>query len=312
MSFIHSRGRVSRLPDKGKRITDFLEKIEKELRFKNEITETAERFSELNIASTGKSVLTKLEWNGKLTTTDSSTVVDSDDDVEETDPLKIIAQSRAQTKIVKEIKPEPTLITESDLREINSFDKYSINDPHVSYVCNMEHLEHQTKFKPFFTTKTNVHDPETEKLRKKNYKWEVTAATPPLFQHTEAQVLSLHDSLELQIKQKEKLDVSLVMASFGVDGRSDALIPSFFSFNLQEIQKEKSDDRLLAKMKRVSVAQAHEDIFRNFRNVPDEVGGSSDDESVTDGLYNDRTLVESDEEVLDECDEPEKGGIVIG
>lgn len=81
---------------------------------------------------------------------------------------------------------------------------------HVKYIVDkVEKTQEKKKepFKPYKTTKSNVHDPVKEKQRKLHKNWEVTAATPPLIVHGAAKVLSLNESLRLQKEQTEKLQV---------------------------------------------------------------------------------------------------------
>ncbi|XP_030374947.1 uncharacterized protein LOC115624380 [Scaptodrosophila lebanonensis] len=75
-------------------------------------------------------------------------------------------------------------------------------EQHALYL--IEKTEMQTvhkvreKFKPYRTTISNVHDPDKERIRKKSKHWEITAATPPLIQHKEAQMVPLAESAMLQ------------------------------------------------------------------------------------------------------------------
>lgn len=83
---------------------------------------------------------------------------------------------------------------------------------HVKYIVDKVEKAQETNkkkesFKPYKSTKSNVHDPIKEKQRKKNKNWEITAATPPLIVHGAAKVLSLNESLRLQKEQIEKLQV---------------------------------------------------------------------------------------------------------
>lgn len=285
----------------------------------NEIDLAAALFSELNIASKGKKVMDNLEWGEKNESNVVDEYVDSDDD-EDIDPLKIIAQSRDDVKRVIVIQPEPTLITEHDLKEIESFqaeiiegaisNKFKLSrilpdstastisrtsselsvtaaefDPHINYICSKEHaaLPAPTKYKPYFTTKSNSSDPAKEKFRHKPTKWEVTAATPPAFQHQEAKILSLHESITLQILQKEQM---------------------------QEIREKQAIERLVAKenqtMKlsgKISEASA---FFKTFRQPKHD---SSDNSSVSDDSDHDEETWE-DQEIHDDLG-PGDGGVTI-
>lgn len=84
---------------------------------------------------------------------------------------------------------------------------------HVKYIASMvENSENEKKresFKPYKTTRSNVHDPEKEKQResRKDKYWEITAATPPLIIHGAVKTLNLHESLRLQKDHEAKLKV---------------------------------------------------------------------------------------------------------
>lgn len=93
----YSRNIISKLPDKGKKIIDLKEKIEAELRKRDEIECTAKLLSRLNIATEGKAAMSELEWTGKYNPNESTqkiALLDSDD---EEDPLKILAQVSVST-----------------------------------------------------------------------------------------------------------------------------------------------------------------------------------------------------------------------
>lgn len=169
--------------------------------------QAAEMFSELNIASTGQKQLTNLEWTGKCEKNDinENEVLDSDD---EEDPIKILAQSMDVKKKVKVLPPEPKLITEADLEEIKSFS--SPLEPYALHIIEKKEYDSMPKtekFKPYKTTKSNVHNPETEMQRKVGKHWESTAATPPLIKHPGVKMLSLQDSVDIQIKYLDSLKV---------------------------------------------------------------------------------------------------------
>lgn len=275
---------LKRLPDKGKRIEDLYNKLIEELDRRTNIDEAANMFSELNIVSKGEAVLNNLEWNGNLNGehNDDPTddVLDSDDETE-LDPLRVIAQRTMHERRTKIVPPEPKLITEADLAEIESFKSESENivssefpkasmtesktevesvgkvvdvqvveidvseklpyikakiphiekspsskassisgnsrsstpamsevEQHVRYLVAKTELQvdpQREKFKPYKTTVSDVHDPAKERLRKKGKYWEVTAATPPLIQHSGAKMLTLLDSVDLQSNYLAKI-----------------------------------------------------------------------------------------------------------
>ncbi|KAH8310563.1 hypothetical protein KR044_001971 [Drosophila immigrans] len=82
-------------------------------------------------------------------------------------------------------------------------------DQHTLYLIEKTEVQATTaereKFKPFRTTVSNVHDPAKERLRKKGKYWEVTAATPPLIQHKEIQLVPLTESANLQVDFMQKV-----------------------------------------------------------------------------------------------------------
>ncbi|CAD1480829.1 unnamed protein product, partial [Heterotrigona itama] len=203
---------ILKLPDKGKKIKSFRDKILKELEHKNEVENATNLLSRLNLASEGKAAMNELEWTGKYTEIrDTVKVVELDSDDEE-DPLKILAQPTGygvHKKKIVHLPPEESLIKPEDLAEIESF-KIKASD-HIAYIVNKvensseNKIEKKEPFKPYKTTKTNIHDPKKEKQRKQNKNWEVTAATPPLIIHGAAKIINLNESLELQKEQADKL-----------------------------------------------------------------------------------------------------------
>lgn len=210
--YIIFRAFISKLSDKGKKITSFRDKLLEELKHRNEVEDAANLLSRLNLASEGKAAMNELEWTGEYNETKNTVkVVELDSDDEE-DPLKILAQptgSGVHKKKVIHLPPEESLIKPEDLAEIESFKAQP--DEHVSYIVSKiekppeENTSKKGSFKPYKTTKSNVHDPEKEKQRKYNKHWEVTAATPPLIVHGAVKVINLNESLKLQKEQAEKL-----------------------------------------------------------------------------------------------------------
>lgn len=85
---------LSKLPDKGEKIISFRDKILKEIEHRNEVEKAAKLLSRLNIASEGKTAVSKLEWTGKYNDKndkETTNIVELDSD-DEKDPLKILAQ----------------------------------------------------------------------------------------------------------------------------------------------------------------------------------------------------------------------------
>lgn len=236
------RSWLTKLPDKGERIQILHDRIVKEIEAQNEIDQAAELFSELNIVEKGVKAVTNMEWNGGKVNVDQTIVaadtLDSDDDEDANiDPLKIIAQSR-ETKLVRIEKPIESLITEADLEDIKSMkaEKDTMNcepstsnetksepknnlnttsksvelDPHAAYIIKKdesftEKSKSKKKFLPYKTTKSDVHSVEHESNRKYGPHWEVTAATPPHLRNNSVQMLSLHESIEMERQHKDKL-----------------------------------------------------------------------------------------------------------
>lgn len=286
---VNSRSRLNKLPDKGKRIQDFHDSIVKEIAKRDEIHVTSELFSDLNIATKGAPKLTNMEWSGKFNPNHVDTTLDSDDD-DETDPIALLAQSRLDKKKVKVLPPEPQLITSADLEEIKSFSHDAVAadsanssnnsdlEPHALHVCEVEsHKQNRAKFLPHKTTKSDCHNLEFEKNRRLGKHWEVTAATPPIIRNSEAQVLSLQESIAIQRQQNE---------------------------NLKEVERKHAEERLAAKSqlaaKAMSVPQLSErnmNMFFMYRDVVDDNDNGSDDDPAD---------VDSDDQVHD--DEGYSGG----
>lgn len=219
-----------------------------EINARNEINQAAALFSELNIVEKGVKTVTQMEWNGGKVDENqilvaADTLDSDDDDDEEIDPLKIIAQSRDTVKLVKVAKPPKSLITETDLEEIRSMQaendknrsqngessantstntdtasdetdansKNSIElDPHAVYMMKKDvafdkNTKIKEKFLPFRTTKSDVHNVEKEKQRKHGQHWEITAATPPNIRNNSVQMIPLQESIEVEKLHKEKL-----------------------------------------------------------------------------------------------------------
>lgn len=206
---------ISMLPDKGEKIKAFKDKLLKEIDQRKEVDKAAMLLSRLNIASEGKAAMNELEWTGvcpKEVHKNKIVELDSDD---ENDPLKILAQptgTGVHKKKVIHLEPDESLIKPEDLAEIESFTNEELSEPiHVKYVVDKVEKSQETNpvkkepFKPFKTSKTNVHDPEKEKERAYVKNWEVTAATPPHIVHGAVKPLSFNESLQLQREHVKRL-----------------------------------------------------------------------------------------------------------
>ncbi|KAJ6633217.1 hypothetical protein Bhyg_15544 [Pseudolycoriella hygida] len=289
---LSNKARLSKLPDKGKRIQDFYDLIVKEIANKDEIDVTSKLFSDLNIATIGSAKLTNMEWNGKFNPDYVDTALDSDDDADENDPIALLAQSRMDKKKLKILRPEKQLITSADLEEIKSFSHdiqktdsvnsdHSDLEPHALHMCEVEsHKQNKPKFLPHKTTISNCHSVENEKGRRQGRRWEITAATPPIIRNSEAQVLSLQESIAIERQQKE---------------------------NMKEIERKHAEERMAEKRKLItnimSVPEASERnmnlFFTTYRDVVDD-----DDDS------DDPADVDSDDQVHD-GDDYNEGGVTI-
>ncbi|XP_062564191.1 uncharacterized protein LOC134227022 [Armigeres subalbatus] len=180
------------------------------------------------------------KYNARHGATEDIVDSDDEFDDQNVDPLKVLAQSTHHQKRIIVTKPEPSLVTKQDLADIeqmkqerlesaatdvveidikksankmNSFLKQkqpvqqketgngTLLDGHSILLCRKESsMEPKEKFLPHRTTKSNVHDPEKEKLRFLGHlqNWENTSATPPAIAHSPAKVLSLEESIKLQ------------------------------------------------------------------------------------------------------------------
>lgn len=226
-----SRSFLHKLPDKGARIQSLFRKICDEITARDEVECAAALFSELNIVEKGEKMLTHMEWTGKKPNSNQMIVaadtLNSDDEIDGVDPLKIIAQSR-DTKLVKIEKPPESLITEADLADIKSMSKSvrnsgesSVNtstntaasvelDPRAINIMKKEEFKlltdkHKEKFLPFRTTTSGVHNVDREKSRGVHKNWVNSSATPPLIRNDAVKMISLQESIETERLQKEKL-----------------------------------------------------------------------------------------------------------
>lgn len=200
LKLLNNKGFIHKLPDKGAKIQTFVEKIETHLKLKQDAEETHRLFEKLNLNVDHNSVQ-QVEWQGKIQK-NKETYLDSDDDSDPEDLIQILSQNTAQEKKVKVLQPEKLLVTPDDLIKIGE-------NPHVKYIVNKTEVPPNPKapgqFKPYKTTKTDVHNPETEKHRRKQKHWENTAASPPLIINGPAITISIAESLKLQKEQNQHL-----------------------------------------------------------------------------------------------------------
>lgn len=251
LKILNNKAFAAKLPDKGAKIQAFYDKIVAQLKLKQEEETACQMLEKLSL----KQTIEKVEWEGKLDKK-STTYLDSDDDSEPEDVLYILSQSTTQEKKVKILQPDKSLITPDDILKVGDV-------PHIKYIVEKTETNQKPKtnqYKPYKTTKSDVHNPEKEIDRKKHKNWEITAATPPPIIHGPAKVLTLGESLKLQ---KEH------------------------NLHLKEVEAQHAAEKLLSRME-VKMATLPNDgsKFGKYREV-----GSDSDDSDPEG---------SDKEVHDE------------
>lgn len=260
LKLLNNKPFISRLPDKGAKIQAFHDKIVAELTSKLEEEQTCRMFDKMRLNGVDPQSVQNMEWEGKMNR-QKDVYLDSDDDSDPEDVLHILSQATAQEKKVKVLQPDKPLITPEDVIKIGDI-------PHVKYLVDKTETNQNSKtkeqFKPYKTTKTDVHDPGKEILRKKGPHWEVTAATPPPIVHGPAQILSLEESLKLQ---KE------------------------YNVHMKEIEVQHAAAKLLARVG-VQMAELPEDTskFGKYRN------GDSDDSVVSDPEGSDKEVHDEEPE----------------
>jgi hypothetical protein len=235
---------VKKLPDNGDRLKSFSAKIDEELSKRRAVDGVANILSNLSIKSLS---IDRLEWSGNI--------------------------QQTQVKI-KDSQSDGVVNKNLFYDSVSSLEL----DGHASYLCSKEHFNNtadRSKFLPHKTTKSNVHDPEKEKIRKQNKYWENTAATPPLIQHCSAKLLTLSESIEIEKNQRSKL---------------------------LQIANEQASERLVAKQSRTTkyneMVQAEN--FVDFR-CAEQISEASTDSDDADDDDNDN----------DDDDINEKGGIIF-
>ncbi|CAK1581544.1 unnamed protein product [Parnassius mnemosyne] len=267
LKLLHNHAFISKLADKGAKIQKFYDRIVSEIKSKQEEQSTCNLLKNLNL---NNDKVQNVEWEGKLDIYKENTYLDSDDDSEPEDVLHVLSQNTIHEKKVKVLKPDKPLVTPEDLVKIGEI-------PHIKYLVDKAEQTPKPKptghFKPFKTTKSDVHKPEKEIYRKKHKNWEVTAATPPPIVHGPAQLLSLDESLKLQ---KE------------------------YNMHLKEVEAQHAAEKLLARAG-IKMSNLPEDTskFGEYRQ------GGSDDSVIDSSSHSE----DSDKEVHDE--EPERGGVVF-
>lgn len=267
LKLLNNKSFISKLKDKGAKIQEFHDKVVREIKAKQNEDEACRMFDNMRLNGVDEKFVQRVEWTSKIRK-QRDEFLDSDDDSDPEDVLHILSQKTAQEKVVKVLEPEKALVTTEDLIKIGEL-------PHIKYIVEKTELNPKLKqtgqFKPYKTTKTDVHNPCKEILRKKNKHWEVTAATPPPAIHGPAKVLSIEESLKLQ---------------------KDYII------HLKEIEAQQAAEKLLARTG-ITIGEFPKDKS-SFTQYRDLVSDDDDDDSDPEG---------SDKEIHD--DEPERGGVVF-
>lgn len=248
LKLLNNKAFIFKLADKGEKIRALYNKIESEIKSKEEEEQTCRLFSDMKINNVDKDSVANVEWEGKIKKNEN-VYLDSDDDSEPEDVLHILSQSTAQEKTIKILQPEKALISAEDLLNIGEI-------PHVKKLVEKTEANVKPKitgqFKPYKTTVSDVHKPEKEILRKRNKHWEVTAATPPPIVHGPVKTLNLEESLKLQ---------------------------QDYNLHLKEVEAQHAAEKLLART-RIKMADLPEDTskFGSYRKEGSDESDESDPE----------------------------------
>lgn len=194
----------------------------KKIEEKRQIDESCKIFSQLTLDSDQTFIPTQsnvenFEWKTKSKNFNESHCLDSDDDSEPDEPLRVLAGSRDLKKKIVFLKEEKKLITEADLKDIEEFNAdsaFGITDTnidgHTKYICKKTekgNLDIKHSYKPYKTLITDVNDPSKELSFKRGKHWEVTAATPPPSIHGSVKEISIQQSLKLHETQSKEFKV---------------------------------------------------------------------------------------------------------
>lgn len=193
------RHQLGKLPDKGKRIQDLLDRAVAALEMKTEVEAASRLLASINL---GKDDVENIEWKDK---SKPSEALDSDDDE---DPLAILTSSNSVNKnqrIVKEDEVEHPLIAAKDIEEIANV-RLSL-DPVLEHVCKNENLEKPKRFllnkpKPPSTTSSTS---SLDSLKENKKVRDNTAATPPDVGSQGVKMLPLREAIELENQQRKHM-----------------------------------------------------------------------------------------------------------
>ncbi|XP_055693905.1 uncharacterized protein LOC129796157 [Lutzomyia longipalpis] len=155
-------------------------------------------------------------------------------------------------------------------------------EPHALLLCAKETITQvKEKFRPYQTTKSHVHSPQKEIERGGRKKWDVTAATPPQLTHPGVKMLSLQESIELQMRKEEEV---------------------------KALEKKYAEQKLLEKSLKMVSSNVHakdlSQFFKTYREVPES--DLSDLSESSESLE-----LDSEDEVKDLDAEEPRGGVVV-
>lgn len=227
-----------------------------------------------------------IEWNeGDVSEPKKLIESDGDSDDGEVNPLRLIATHSGTVQTARKkkiIPPEPSLITQDDLKVISY--EAQICERYGKVVPQKERfkpnqLKHNDKNK-FITSAENV-------KKRLGEKWELTEATPPVSIYKDTKMISLSESLKLQREQAEKLKVSLHWILFLILIHTKLIILS-----LQEIEKQHATERLQ-------------------RNVHMKMGECLPLNNITEYRSPKDIFEETEHESEDDGHDEEKGGVVF-
>ncbi|XP_054271914.1 DNA-directed RNA polymerase II subunit GRINL1A [Macrosteles quadrilineatus] len=220
LKLLANKAFINKLADKGEKITALKESIEAELKKRNESENLSRMMSALSV--NGKEDLDALEWTGRCAPGHVATTEENNDSDDETDPFKILANHSGagfHKKKHRILKPEEPLIKPSDvedMKNVHPMDQVEnqpeetedeVLDEYAKHICekmdSVNANDQKTKFMPYRTLKGSVERKEGEP-KKGRGKWEVTAATPPPPVHGDVKMVSLQESIKLQLDQQHK------------------------------------------------------------------------------------------------------------
>ncbi|KAG8228323.1 hypothetical protein J437_LFUL007041 [Ladona fulva] len=145
-AILRNKGFVQRLPDKGKKISNFKDRIEAELARRAEVDKTTTLLERLNI----NGPVEEIEWTGSFSSAKQEKEVHSEEEAEDEviKTMRIIASHGRTSKITRVLKTPETLVTEKDIAEIKAE-----SCPYAAALCKKvsERLSVPPKesFKPF-------------------------------------------------------------------------------------------------------------------------------------------------------------------